>query len=522
MGDAFEAALDAGLAELGLTGGPADTPLARRTYEAHARLLRDWNAAINLTAIREADAIALRHVCDSLSAVACLSDVASPGSSLLDIGSGGGYPGLPLAAALPLGRLGLLDSVGKKARFLGVAAAAVSQILATERDPTPSIEAFAERAEDLAEEPDQRGTWDIVVTRAVGSLAEVIELSLPLTREGGTMVAWKREEERDGLGTELHRAGSIIRATGGGRPAVDPHRCTITGGSPVGRDPEGAAHASRLSTTGLHPQAAQAIGPRRSRRAPSLAPPQALLGSPRCSSRSSRTSTPTCLRSKPSSESIGPYDQLWVLGDSVGYGPDPDAVVERLRAENAVAVQGNHDAAVLGRHPDGHIQRPRPGRGGMDGRDDGARRTSRGSPNNPRSARQAISRWCTAALATRSGNTSSPYPSARLNLAAFETPYCLVGHTHQQLTFRDDRGQVEALLAEDGSELVLDERRCILNPGSVGQPRDGDPRACAMTIDTESGRVSWSRVEYPVGATQEAIRALPLPERLAERLESGV
>jgi 16S rRNA (guanine527-N7)-methyltransferase len=220
MGDAFEAALDAGLAELGLTGGPADTPLARRTYEAHARLLRDWNAAINLTAIREADAIALRHVCDSLSAVACLSDVASPGSSLLDIGSGGGYPGLPLAAALALGRLGLLDSVGKKARFLGVAAAAVSQILATERDPAPSIEAFAERAEDLAEEPDQRGTWDIVVTRAVGSLAEVIELSLPLTREGGTMVAWKREEERDGLGTELHRAGSIIRATGGGRPAV--------------------------------------------------------------------------------------------------------------------------------------------------------------------------------------------------------------------------------------------------------------------------------------------------------------
>ena len=521
MGDAFEAALDAGLAELGLTGGPADTPLARRTYEAHARLLRDWNAAINLTAIREADAIALRHVCDSLSAVACLSDVASPGSSLLDIGSGGGYPGLPLAAALPLGRLGLLDSVGKKARFLGVAAAAVSQILATERDPTPSIEAFAERAEDLAEEPDQRGTWDIVVTRAVGSLAEVIELSLPLTREGGTMVAWKREEERDGLGTELP-PGRFDHPRHGRRSACgDPHRCTITGGSPVGRDPEGAAHASRLSTTGLHPQAAQAIGPRRSRRAPSLAPPQALLGSRRCSSRSSRTSTPTCLRSKPSSNSIGPYDQLWVLGDSVGYGPDPDAVVERLRAENAVAVQGNHDAAVLGRIPTGTFN-------------DLARAAVEWTAGTMAPANLA---WLAEQPEKREtgdftmvhGSPRDPLweylfsvPSARLNLAAFETPYCLVGHTHQQLTFRDDRGQVEALLAGDGSELVLDERRCILNPGSVGQPRDGDPRACAMTIDTESGRVSWSRVEYPVDATQEAIRALPLPERLAERLESGV
>ena len=79
------------------------------------------------------------------------------------------------------GRLGLLDSVGKKARFLGVAAAAVSQILATERDPTPSIEAFAERAEDLAEEPDQRGTWDIVVTRAVVSQLCVTKMGWPLT-----------------------------------------------------------------------------------------------------------------------------------------------------------------------------------------------------------------------------------------------------------------------------------------------------------------------------------------------------
>jgi len=221
MGEAFDSALEAGLTELGLLEGPATTARARRSYEAHARLLRDWNAAINLTAIREPTEIARRHVCDSLSAVPRLTELVGNGAKLLDIGSGGGYPGLPLAAALPLSRVGLLDSVGKKARFLGVAGAAVAAILAEdEAAPAWTIEAIPERAEDLAEEPDHRGAWDVVTSRAVGSLAEVVELSMPLVREGGLMVAWKREEERGGLHNELRDAGSIIRATGGGRPEV--------------------------------------------------------------------------------------------------------------------------------------------------------------------------------------------------------------------------------------------------------------------------------------------------------------
>jgi len=223
MGDAFEAALEDGLGELGLLETPAASDRARLSYEAHARLLRDWNAAINLTAIRDGAEIARRHICDSVTAVPRMLQLTRPGSALLDIGSGGGYPGLPLAATLPLGRVGLLDSVGKKARFLGVAADAVAAILATEPidDELPlTIEAIAERAEDLAEEPDHRGAWDIVTARAVGSLAEVVELGLPLLREGGVLVAWKREDERDGLRAELRDAGSIIRACGGGRPEV--------------------------------------------------------------------------------------------------------------------------------------------------------------------------------------------------------------------------------------------------------------------------------------------------------------
>jgi 16S rRNA (guanine527-N7)-methyltransferase len=240
MGDAFQGALDAGLEELGLSAAPAGSARARRSYELHARLLREWGAAINLTAIREPTQIARRHVCDSLSAVHRLARLVRPGNTLLDVGSGAGYPGLPLAAALPLGRVALLDSVGKKARFLAVAATAVHEALVapasevlpevlagddgTAADPVnpviPVIEAVAERAEDLADDPDQRGAWDIVTARAVGSLAEVLELAMPLTREGGWVVAWKREEEQGGLRAELRDAGSIIRATGGGRPEI--------------------------------------------------------------------------------------------------------------------------------------------------------------------------------------------------------------------------------------------------------------------------------------------------------------
>lgn len=247
MGEDFTAALEAGLLELGIAEGPAGMPLARQSYELHARLLREWGAAINLTAIREPSQVARRHVCDSLSAVPRLARLVRPGATLLDVGSGAGYPGLPLAAALPLGRVGLLDSVGKKARFLAVAATVVHGALVTrglgqshaeaEELPAeavgqvgghgttadalvPLIEAIAERAEDLAEDPEHRGAWDIVTARAIGSLAEVLELAMPLTREGGIVVAWKREEEHGGLRAELRDAGSIIRATGGGRPEV--------------------------------------------------------------------------------------------------------------------------------------------------------------------------------------------------------------------------------------------------------------------------------------------------------------
>jgi predicted phosphodiesterase len=215
-----------------------------------------------------------------------------------------------------------------------------------------------------------------------------------------------------------------------------------------------------------------------------------------------------------------PHDGVWVLGDSVGYGPDPDAVASRLTDEAAIAVRGNHDAAAVGdlsaeafnsdaREALGWTERAidpatRAWLAGLpELRTEGDFTLVHGSPRDPL--------W----------EYLVSTPAARLNFAAFETRHCLVGHTHLPLVFREDDGRVEVLAPSDGSRLRLDQRRCILNPGSVGQPRDGDPRACALILDTGAGELEWLRIPYPVAQTQERMRAAGLPERLVRRLELG-
>jgi len=218
--------------------------------------------------------------------------------------------------------------------------------------------------------------------------------------------------------------------------------------------------------------------------------------------------------------SLGAVDQVWVLGDIVGYGGQPDEVVARLVDADALAVQGNHDAAALGRIA-------------TDTFNDLARHAVAWTAT----AISPATRTWLASLPERRveggatlvhGSPRDPLweyldavPTARAVLTAFETPYCLVGHTHVPAAFRDEAGRVAALPIAHGTRLRLDERRCILNPGSVGQPRDGDPRACAMVIDTSSGEAEWFRVAYPVAEAQAAIRARGLPGLLADRLALG-
>jgi diadenosine tetraphosphatase ApaH/serine/threonine PP2A family protein phosphatase len=89
------------------------------------------------------------------------------------------------------------------------------------------------------------------------------------------------------------------------------------------------------------------------------------------------------------------------------------------------------------------------------------------------------------------------------------------------VAWREDDGEIELIRPSHGSALVLDERRVLVNPGSVGQPRDGDPRAAFLVLDTEARTVAWHRVEYPIREVQGDIRAAGLPDWLADRLALG-
>ena len=210
--DAYADALDRGLAELPLTLDPA----AREAIDGHVRLLLAWNAAINLTSIRDPIAVARRHVLDSLAAVALLRGRRT--QDLLDLGSGGGYPGLPLAAALTEIPVLLVESVAKKAAFLRTVTAATGL--------AGRVAVGGLRAEALADDPRMRERRSAIVARAVGRLADLVELAFPLLEPGGTLVAWKRGD----LAGEMPAAVRAMRALGGGEMRVHPVHVTALPG----------------------------------------------------------------------------------------------------------------------------------------------------------------------------------------------------------------------------------------------------------------------------------------------------
>ena len=220
-------ALDTGLAELGLELAPA----ARTAIDDHVRLLLAWTAAINLTAIRDPAEVARAHVLDSLTAVAVLRDRGI--GRILDLGSGGGYPGLPIAAVLPAERVLLVEPIGKKARFLETVVEATGL--------SDRVEVAAARAEALAADPAHRGRWPAVTARAVASLADLVELSFPLLAPGGVLLAWKRGD----IVAEVGAAQRAIAALGGGSmtsvtagvTGLRDHRLVVV--SPRGHAPAG-------------------------------------------------------------------------------------------------------------------------------------------------------------------------------------------------------------------------------------------------------------------------------------------
>jgi 16S rRNA (guanine527-N7)-methyltransferase len=196
------------------------TPGMLAALDAHARLLLAWNPHVNLTGIRDPNGIALEHVADSLSALPLLLDRLAARRPprrlprLLDLGSGAGYPGLPVAVAIPAGQAALVDSVSKKAAFLRVAAAAVTREMASRDEPCPRLGVVAARAEDLARDPAHRERWDVVTARAVAPLARLAALALPLVRPGGVLLAWKREPGDGSLAEEIRAAMPELERNG--------------------------------------------------------------------------------------------------------------------------------------------------------------------------------------------------------------------------------------------------------------------------------------------------------------------
>ena len=220
-------------------------------------------------------------------------------------------------------------------------------------------------------------------------------------------------------------------------------------------------------------------------------------------------------------DALEPFDAVWQLGDVVGYGPQPDEVVARLRDLGAVGVRGNHDAAAIGELS-------------TEAFNDEARAavewTARTISVETRDWLAALpQRHQQVRFTLAHGSPRDPtweyvfsIAIARANFPAFATAHCLVGHTHVPMAFRDAGNRVEAISGTNGASLALDERRTIINPGSVGQPRDGDARACGMILDTSAMAVEWHRVDYRISVVKELMEQAGLPWRLAARLDFGL
>jgi predicted phosphodiesterase len=217
----------------------------------------------------------------------------------------------------------------------------------------------------------------------------------------------------------------------------------------------------------------------------------------------------------------GPVDAIWHLGDVVGYGPDPNGVVRRLIEAGAIGVRGNHDAAAAGGSEIEWFNTD--ARRAMEWtrtvvtaptvawlRDLPERRTVEGCELVHGSLREPIWEYVTSV------------PVARANLAVLGSPIGLNGHTHIPIAFVEQDGRIDVVGPGHGSELELRGRRALLNPGSVGQPRDGDPEASYAIFDPGEGRISWHRVAYDIGSVQAAMRSVGLPGGLAARLSVGL
>ncbi len=220
--------------------------------------------------------------------------------------------------------------------------------------------------------------------------------------------------------------------------------------------------------------------------------------------------------------SQGEVEKVWCLGDIVGYGPDPHECIELLRQTNHVCVAGNHDWAAIGK--------------------------INTSDFNPDAA--AACHWTAQQLSLADiaylrnlplvieeddftlvhGSPREPIWEyllstgiAKENFAYFKSQFCLVGHSHMPLVFNySENGTCSFSQFLPNVRLILSKKRLIINPGGVGQPRDGDPQASYALYDSETRLVKLYRVPYDIRSTQDKMVKCGLPLRLVTRLSYGM
>jgi diadenosine tetraphosphatase ApaH/serine/threonine PP2A family protein phosphatase len=214
-------------------------------------------------------------------------------------------------------------------------------------------------------------------------------------------------------------------------------------------------------------------------------------------------------------------DELWCLGDLVGYGARPNECCAAIAGRADVCLAGNHDLAVRGTIDLAEFG----GEAGV-----AARWTREVLEPEAQELLDGLEPQGAAhGVALYHGSARDPVweyvlsdEAAFVTIALADVPLVLVGHSHVALQIVLSGEEIDGGVAPAGTELELDGVQALLNPGSVGQPRDNDPRAAYLLLDLNAAHASFRRVEYDVERTQHEIREAGLPELLAARLELGL
>ena len=173
-------------------------------FETYYNELADWNQRMNLTSVIDYEEVQVKHILDSLTLLPAIGYNLPSDARVVDVGAGAGFPGLPLKLAFPALRLTLVESTGKKANFLRHV---------VETLDLAGVEVHTGRAEELAHKTELRGNFDLALARGLARLPTLLEYTLPFTRRGGLVAAWKHGG--DGLQAELASARGALFTLGG-------------------------------------------------------------------------------------------------------------------------------------------------------------------------------------------------------------------------------------------------------------------------------------------------------------------